>query len=210
MFDCKWITEALVELDRNRVQRLIDQGLHEGIPAVALLNEGLVAGMTTIGDQMERDEIFVPEVLKAAKIMRVALETLKPKLADGGVNASGRVVLGTVKGDLHDIGKNLVAMMLENAGFDVFDLGVDVSPERFVAEVREKKASLLGLSALLTTTTQVMKTTVDAVIESGLRDSVRIMIGGAPATQGIADECGADGYAPDAGSAMKLAKALQQ
>jgi 5-methyltetrahydrofolate--homocysteine methyltransferase len=210
MFDCKWITEALVELDRNKVYRLVDQGLHEGVSAVELLNEGLVAGMTVIGDQMGRDEIFVPEVLKAAKIMGVAVETLKPEFADGDVNASGRIVLGTVKGDLHDIGKNLVAMMLESAGFRVFDLGTDVSPERFVTEIREKEANLLGLSALLTTTTQVMKATIDAVIESGLRDSVKIMIGGAPVTQGLADECGADGYAPDAGAAMKLAKALQQ
>ena len=146
----------------------------------------------------------------AAKVMSAAVGILKPLLAPEDMSAMGRVIIGTVKGDLHDIGKNLVAMMLESAGFEVYNLGVDISPHKFVSEVNEKNANMVCLSALLTTTMPMMKQTIDAVVESGLRDRVKIMVGGAPVTKNYANEIGADGYAPDAGSATKLAKTLLQ
>ena len=208
MSDFKAIEDALVGLDKQKLLASVEDGLSKNIPAVEMLNKGLVAGMDIVGGKMQQGEMFIPEVLKAAKIMAAAVEILKPHLAEKDIVGSGTVVMGTVKGDLHDIGKNLVAMMLESAGFKVFDLGVDVPPERFVAEIRERKADLLGISALLTTTTPMMKQIISAVADSGLRDQVKIMVGGASVTQIFADEVGADGYAPDAGSAIKLAKSL--
>ncbi|MFC1859686.1 corrinoid protein [Thermodesulfobacteriota bacterium] len=208
MFDFKAIENALVGLDKQKLLERVKDGLSKDIPAVEMLNKGLVAGMDIVGGKMQQGEMFIPEVLKAAKIMAAAVEILKPHLAEKDIAGSGTIVMGTVKGDLHDIGKNLVAMMLESAGFKVFDLGVDVLPERFVAEIRERKADLLGVSALLTTTTSMMKQIISAVTDSGLRDQIKIMVGGAPITQVFADEVGADGYAPDAGSAVRLAKSL--
>lgn len=210
MFDFKLIVDSLIELDEAKVLKLVQNGLDEGVAAKEILNQGLIAGMDIVGEKMENEDMFIPEVLMAAKVMSAAVGILKPLLAEEDMSAMGRVVIGTVKGDLHDIGKNLVAMMLESAGFEVYNLGVDISPDKFVSEVNEKNANMVCLSALLTTTMPMMKQTIDAVVESGLRDRVKIMVGGAPVTKNYAKEIGADGYAPDAGSATKLAKALLQ
>jgi 5-methyltetrahydrofolate--homocysteine methyltransferase len=198
----------LVEYDKSKVLEIVQNALDQGVEAKEILNKGLIAGMNVVGEKMENEEMFIPEVLMAAKTMSSAVEILKPLLADEDMTAIGKVIIGTVKGDLHDIGKNLVSMMLESAGFEVYNLGVDISPDKFVEEVNGKNVELLCLSALLTTTMPMMKQTIDALIESGLRDRVKIMVGGAPVTKNFANEIGADGYAPDAGSATKLAKAL--
>jgi 5-methyltetrahydrofolate--homocysteine methyltransferase len=208
MFDPKLIVDALVEYDKSKVLKIVQNALDQGVEAKEILNQGLIAGMGIVGEKMENEEMFIPEVLMAAKTMSSAVEILKPLLADEDMTAIGKVIIGTVKGDLHDIGKNLVAMMLESAGFEVYNLGVDISPDKFVEEINVKNAEVVCLSALLTTTMPMMKQTIDALIESGLRDRVKIMVGGAPVTKNYANEIGADGYAPDAGSATKLAKAL--
>jgi len=210
MFDFKLIVDSLIECNEAKVLKLVQNGLDEGVAAKEILNQGLIAGMDVVGEKMENEDMFIPEVLMAAKVMSAAVGILKPLLAEEDMSAMGRVVIGTVKGDLHDIGKNLVAMMLESAGFEVYNLGVDISPDKFVSEVNEKNANMVCLSALLTTTMPMMKQTIDALVESGLRDRVKIMVGGAPVTKNYANEIGADGYAPDAGSATKLAKALLQ
>lgn len=210
MLDSKAIIDALVGCDESKVLKLVQDALDEGVAAKEILNQGLIAGMDIVGEKMENEDMFIPEVLMAAKVMSAAVVILKPLLAAEDMSAMGRVIIGTVKGDLHDIGKNLVAMMLESAGFEVYNLGVDISPDKFVSEVNEKNANMVCLSALLTTTMPMMKQTIDAVVESGLRDRVKIMVGGAPVTKNYANEIGADGYAPDAGSATKLAKALLQ
>ena len=208
MLDSKAITDALVGCDEPKVLDLVQNALEEGIKAKEILNHGLIAGMDVVGEKMENEDMFIPEVLMAAKIMSAAVRILKPLLAEGDMSAMGRIIIGTVKGDLHDIGKNLVAMMLESAGFEVYNLGVDISPDQFVSEINDRNANMICLSALLTTTMPMMQQTIDAVVKSGFRDRVKIMVGGAPVTQDYATEIGADGYAPDAGSATKLAKAL--
>ncbi|MGE5257550.1 MAG: corrinoid protein [Hyphomicrobiales bacterium] len=208
MYDFKAIGDALIACDAARVLELVKSGLSQGVPAKDLLNRGLIAGMDLVGERMEKEEMFIPEVLMAAKAMSAAVEVLKPLLAESDVGTPGKVVIGTVKGDLHDIGKNLVAMMLESAGLEVYNLGVDVAPEKFVSEVKARNANILALSALLTTTMPIMKETVAAVAKAGIRSKVKILIGGAPVTQAYATQIGADGYAPDAGSATKLAKSL--
>ena len=210
MSDLRRISEALVAMNEKKVKELVREALDQGVLAKEILNEGLLPGMDIVGEKMESGDMFIPEVLMSAKAMSAAVEILKPLLGDEGLSAAGKVVIGTVKGDLHDIGKNLVVMMLESAGFEVYNLGVDIGPEDFVKAIKEKEPNLLALSALLTTTMSMMKQTIDAVTESGLRERVKVMIGGAPVTQKFADEIGADGYAPDAGSANKLAKALLQ
>jgi len=210
MFDSKAIINALVECDEPKVLELVQNAVDDGVAAKEILNQGLILGMDIVGEKMENEDMFIPEVLMAAKVMSAAVGILKPLLADGDITALGKIVIGTVKGDLHDIGKNLVAMMLESAGFEIYNLGVDISPDKFVSEVNEKKANMVCLSALLTTTMPMMKQTINALAENGLKDRVKIMVGGAPVTQNFADEIGADGYAPDAGSATKLAKALLQ
>lgn len=210
MSDLRRISEALVAMNEKKVKELVREALDKGVFAKEILNEGLIPGMDIVGEKMESGDMFIPEVLMSAKAMSAAVEILKPLLGDEGLTAAGKVVIGTVKGDLHDIGKNLVVMMLESAGFEVYNLGVDIGPEDFVKAIKEKEPNLLALSALLTTTMSMMKQTIDAVTESGLRERVKVMIGGAPVTQKFADEIGADGYAPDAGSANKLAKALLQ
>jgi len=210
MFNFTDITEALIACDEDKVLALVKDGLNRGLPAKDILARGLIAGMDVVGDRMEKEEMFIPEVLMAAKVMSAAVEILKPLLTEGEAGARGRVVIGTVKGDLHDIGKNLVAMMLESAGLEVHNVGVDISPDKFVEEIKSSNASILALSALLTTTMPMMRETVAAVAKAGLRDQVKILVGGAPVTQAFAEEIGADGYAPDAGSATKLAKALMQ
>ena len=164
--------------------------------------------MDVIGERMENEEMYIPEVLMAAQAMSAGVEMLKPLLTGQGGSAKGKVIIGTVKGDLHDIGKNLVAMMMESTGLEVHNIGVDVEPAEFVRQAKEKSANMICLSALLTTTMPMMRATVEAFQESGIRDSVKILIGGAPVSQKYADEIGADGYAPDAGSAVKLAKRM--
>ena len=208
MFDFKAIGDALIACDEDKVLELVKSGLDQGVSAKDLLSRGLIAGMDVVGERMEKEEMFIPEVLVAAKAMSAAVQTLKPLLAEGETGAQGRVVIGTVKGDLHDIGKNLVAMMLESAGMEVHNIGVDVSPDKFVNELKARNANILALSALLTTTMPMMKETVAAVARAGIRDQVKILVGGAPVTQAYAKEIGADGYAPDAGSASKLAKSF--
>jgi len=208
MFDFKAIGDALIACDEDKVLGLVKSGLDQGVAAKDLLSRGLIAGMDVVGERMEKEEMFIPEVLVAAKAMSAAVQILKPLLAEGDTGAQGRVVIGTVKGDLHDIGKNLVAMMLESAGLEVYNIGVDVAPDKFVSELKARNANILALSALLTTTMPMMKETVAAVAKAGIRDQVKILVGGAPVTQAYATEIGADGYAPDAGSASKLAKSL--
>ena len=208
MSDFQPIVNALVKSDLARVVELVKNSLDEGVSAKDILNQGLIAGMDIVGEKMENQEMFIPEVLMAAKAMSESVAILKPLLADEGVSARGSVVIGTVKGDLHDIGKNLVAMMCESAGFEVHNVGVDIEPESFIAEVKEKNADILMLSALLTTTMPMMTQTMEALQEAGLRENIKIMVGGAPVSQKFADDIGADGYAPDAGSAAKMAKSF--
>ena len=202
------IKDALVSLDDQRLLFVVNDALGKMIPDCYILIIGLIGGKDIGGEKMEDEDVFIPEVLMAAQIMAKGVEILKPLLGDDETSARGRVVIGTVKGDLHDIGKNLVAMMMESAGLAVHNLGVDIAPEEFVAQIKEKNANILCLSALLTTTMPMMKQTIDAVVESGLRDQVKIMIGGAPVTQVFADDIGADAFASDAGSAAKAAKIL--
>lgn len=208
MTDFNEIKETLVGCDEPKLVQLVNDALEQKVPAVDILNKGLIAGMDIVGEKMENEEMFIPEVLMAAQAMSSCVKVLKPLLGDEDSAGGGTVVIGTVKGDLHDIGKNLVAMMIESGGMTVHNLGVDVSPEQFVEQAKEKNANIICLSALLTTTMPMMKQTIDAVTESGLREKVRIMIGGAPVTQAFADEIGADGFAADAGSAAKAAKAF--
>jgi 5-methyltetrahydrofolate--homocysteine methyltransferase len=208
MFDAKSMIQALVEGDEGKLTALVREALDRGVAARQILNEGLMTGMDIIGEKMENEDMFIPEVLKSAKAMSNVVQLLTPLLAEGDVRVAGKAVIGTVKGDLHDIGKNLVAMMLESAGFEVYNLGVDVTPEKFIAEIEAREANLLCLSALLTTTMPMMKKTIAAVAAGGLRERVKILVGGAPVTQQFADNIGADGYAADAGSAVKAAKAI--
>lgn len=202
MADLQGIAEAVIKGDRDTVSKLTQAAVDEGVSAEAVINEGLIAGMGVVGIKFKANEFYVPEVLIAARAMHAGMDIIKPLLAESGVQPRGTVAIGTVKGDLHDIGKNLVAMMLEGGGYEVLDLGVDVAPEVFVAAVQEKGAQVLALSALLTTTMPSMKDTIEALKEAGVRDTAKIMIGGAPVTQNYADEIGADGYAPDAASAV--------
>jgi len=206
MADMQAIAEALIKGDRDTVLALVQQAVDEGASAEQILNEGLVAGMDVVGVRFKNNEFYVPEVLIAARAMNAGMEILEPLLAESGVKPAGAIVIGTVKGDLHDIGKNLVGMMLKGGGLQVIDAGIDVSAERFIELVQENGAELLGLSALLTTTMPQMATVIEAVKEAGL--DVKVLIGGAPITQDYADEIGADGYAPDAASAVDLARGM--
>ena len=208
MTEINKITQTLMEGDGAQLVTLVTEALDQGRAAADILNDDLIAGMDLIGEKMGSGEMFIPEVLMTAHAMGMAVEVLKPLLGDEGTTSAGKIVIGTVKGDLHDIGKNLVVMMLESAGFEVIDLGVDVEPEIFVEAIEKNQPDILGLSALLTTTMPMLKKTVETVMNAGVRKSLKIMIGGAPVNQDFADEIGVDGYAPDAGSASKLAKAM--
>ncbi|MEE9495742.1 MAG: corrinoid protein [Desulfobacterales bacterium] len=210
MLDTKLMVERLIAGDEAGLLELVKEALDQGVAANEILNKGLIAGMDIVGDKMENEDMFIPEVLMAAKVMRACVEMLKPLLGEQETVARAQVVIGTVKGDLHDIGKNLVAMMLQGGGMEVHNLGVDVAPDQFVAEVKNKNANVLCLSALLTTTMPMMQQTIEAIVEAGLRDRVKIMVGGAPVTRNFADTIGADGFAPDAGAAVKVAKTLIQ
>jgi 5-methyltetrahydrofolate--homocysteine methyltransferase len=208
MADLSALAENLINGKANEVRELTQKALDEGVPPGEILNGGLIKGMNVVGERFKNNEFYVPEVLIAARAMHSGMDILKPKLAESGVEPIGRVLLGTVKGDLHDIGKNLVAMMLEGAGFEVIDLGIDVPPERFVQAVNEQGGDVIAMSALLTTTMTQMKTTLEALEEAGVKGKVKTLIGGAPVTQNYADEIGADGYARDAASAADKAKEL--
>jgi len=194
---------AVVDGQAREAVAQTEQGLAEGIPAERLLEDGLMVAMKDVGRLFEEGEIFVPEMLVSAHAMKSSLALLRPHLLDSNVASSGRVAIGTVKGDLHDIGKNLVAMMLQGSGFEIVDLGVDVYPEKFVEAARDG-ADVVAMSALLTTTMTNMREVVDAIDSAGLRDRVRVVVGGAPITQTYADEIGADGYAKTASSAVRL------
>ena len=202
------IYNAVLEGDAPGAKAGVNAALAAGLNPEVILKDGLIAAMGEVGRLFEENEYFVPEMLVAARAMQNGLALLKPHLAAGGVISAGKVIIGTVKGDLHDIGKNLVAMMLEGAGFEVVDLGTDVTPEKFVKAVIEHKPQVIGMSALLTTTMPSMGATVKALQEAGLRDRVKVMIGGAPVTDAFAKQIGADGYSADASSAVRLAKAL--
>ncbi len=208
MSDFRPLIDALIDCDEAAVLAQVQRQLGQGHKALDILNDGLIAAMDVVGSRMESEEMFIPEVLMAAKIMGKAVEILKPMLSDGDISARGQVVIGTVKGDLHDIGKNLVAMMLESCGMEVHNIGIDIAPAVFVEKVQSLQADILCLSALLSTTMPMMQETIKAVTESGIRNQVKILVGGAPVTQRFADEIGADGYAPDAGSAARLAKTM--
>jgi 5-methyltetrahydrofolate--homocysteine methyltransferase len=209
MSDFAQIAENLAAANKPKVKELVKLALDQGVPAKEILDEGLMKGMDIVGEMMEREEIMIPEVLDVAQFMGSIIdEMLKPLLVEKDMNPYGKFVFATVEGDVHDIGKNLVIMMLEGAGFQVIDLGIDVPAETIVDAIRENNPNMLGLSALLTTTMPMIKTTIDEVKASGLRDQLKIVVGGAPVDQDFADEVGADGYAPDASSATQLAKRL--
>ncbi len=205
------IYDKVIVGDAEGVRTLTSQALEQGLVPEELLNEALIAAMAEVGDRFEKREFFVPEMLIAARAMKAGVEVLRPRLAAESLGAAGKVIIGTVAGDLHDIGKNLVVMMLEGAGFQVIDLGVDVSADAFVEAINEHSPQLLGMSALLTTTMLSMKSTLEAIASAGLRDKVKVMVGGAPVTQRYADEIGADIYGQDANAAVRKAKeALQR
>jgi 5-methyltetrahydrofolate--homocysteine methyltransferase len=208
MPDWNALAQAIIEGQRDKAVVITQEALGEGCEAKGVLDNGLVPGMSVVGEKFKANEFYIPEVLLAARAMKSAMEILRPLLASSHVEPRGRAVAGTVRGDLHDIGKNLVVMMLEGAGFAVTDLGVDCSPEKFVEAAQQSNANVVCLSALLTTTMPAMKDTIEAFKGAGLRDTVKIMIGGAPITQQFADSIGADGYAPDAASAVDKAKEL--
>ena len=202
------IASNLYEGEDEAVAGLVQQALDQGHKPSEVLQGGLIAGMDQVGRDFKAGDLFVPEVLIAARAMHAGMGVLRPLLAESDAPSAGKYVIGTVKGDLHDIGKNLVKMMLEGAGFETVDLGTDVEPAAFVAAVREHKPSMVGMSALLTTTMVQMRATVEALVEAGLREQVKIMVGGAPVTETFAKEIGADAYAPDAASAVDVARAM--
>ena len=206
MIHLKEIREAIITGRPDDAKDLAQKALQGGGEADKILNETLIPAINEVGEKFGRNEIFFPEMLVSAMAMKEALSVLRPVLVDKGIKAIGRVVLGTVQGDLHDIGKNLVGMLLEGAGFEVIDLGIDTPKELFIKATREKNPQLLALSALLTTTMPRMKEVIDILEREGLREQVKVIIGGAPVTQQYADEIGADGYAPDAASAASKAR----
>ncbi len=208
MAQLKELSEAIISGNRIKAVELTDEALGGGAAAKQVLEEGLIPGMAVVGEKFKNCEFYVPEVLVAARAMSASMEKLRPQLIADKVQPVGTVAIGTVRGDLHDIGKNLVAMMLEGAGFEIVDLGVDCSPEAFVDAVKEKGANVIALSALLTTTMPAMQDTVEALEAAGIRDKAKVIIGGAPVTQKFADQIGADGYAADAASGVDAAKSV--
>ena len=191
---------------QRKVESLITAALKEGTPAEIVINDGLIAGMDVVGDRFKKNEVYIPEVLLAARAMKVGMDILQPEIIKAGIKPIGKCLMGTVQGDLHDIGKNLVAMMLKGAGFEVIDLGVDVGPDKFVEQVESQDVQVVGMSTLLTTTMPAIEKALKAIKDAGVL--VKIMIGGAPVTQDYAGQIGADGYAADAASAVDLAKSL--
>jgi 5-methyltetrahydrofolate--homocysteine methyltransferase len=200
------ISTLVIEGNFSDIVEKTNAALEEGLRADEVLNNGLMPGMDHVGVEFKAGNMYVPEVLRSAKAMQESMNIIRPLLAESGVETAGKLLLGTVKGDLHDIGKNLVGMMCEGAGFEVIDLGKDVEPDIFVKAVKEHKPTILGMSALLTTTMRAMESTIKALEEAGVRDSVKILVGGAPVTQDFADQIGADGYAANAATASDMAK----
>ncbi len=207
MADLRALADAIIQGDQNTAVEVTRAAINEGLAAKSILDEGLISGMDTVGSRFKNNEIYIPEVLIAARAMKSALQLLEPELARAGVEPIGRFLIGTVQGDLHDIGKNLVAMMLRGAGFEVIDLGVDVTAEQFIEQAGAADSQLIiGMSALLTTTMPAMEKTIKALQQAGI--SAKVMIGGAPVTQNYADKVGADGFAADAATAVDVAKSL--
>jgi 5-methyltetrahydrofolate--homocysteine methyltransferase len=206
MADLKQLHDAILNGDAKVAKIMTEQGLAAGIEPLKLVQDYMMPAMDEVGRRFECNDYFVPELLLAARAMKAGLELIRPLLAASGTQPVGRVALGTVKGDLHDIGKNLVGAMLEGGGFEVIDLGVNVSPEQFIAAVKEKNANIIAMSALLTTTMPAMKMTIDAVQQAGIRQQVKILVGGAPITQRLADEIGADGYSESAAGAVSAVR----
>jgi len=206
MADLKALADAVIKGDQATAVEITKAALSEGTAAKSVLDEGLIAGMDVVGARFKKNEVYIPEVLIAARAMKMAMEVLEPELVKAGVEPVGKLVIGTVQGDLHDIGKNLVAMMLKGAGFEVIDLGVDVSPEKFVEGAKSNGVQLVGMSALLTTTMPGMEKTVKALQAAGV--TAKVMVGGAPVTESFAEKIGAQGFAPDAASAVDTAKSL--
>lgn len=202
------MAEGLIAANMEEVNKLVQEALDKNLSAKAILDSGLIPGMDIVGQRMKTGDMFIPEVLRSAKVMQSGIGLLKPYLSEEDSSGLGTVVIGTVEGDLHDIGKNLVSMMLQGAGFNVVDLGANVKPQDFVEAVKSNKAAILGMSALLTTTMPKMEETVIALKESGIRDQIKIMAGGAPVTQKFVDDIGADGYGANAASASEVAKEL--
>ncbi len=208
MEDLQKLYDAILTGNAKVSKEVTQQALAAGSDPQALVQKYMIPAMDEVGRRYEANEYFVPELLISARAMKASLELIRPLLAARGAEPAGRVVIGTVKGDLHDIGKNLVAAMLEGAGFEVIDLGVDVPPEKFIAALNEKKANLVAMSALLTTTMNSMKTTIEAFKAAGIRGNIKVMIGGAPVTEKYAEEIGADGYSTNANGAVALARKL--
>jgi 5-methyltetrahydrofolate--homocysteine methyltransferase len=202
------IAAGIIEGKLNEVPDLVQNALDEGLEPTKILENGLVVGMNEVGQRFKAGSMFVPEVLRSARTMHAGQELLRPLLAEGGANLGGKVVLGTVKGDLHDIGKNLVGMMCEGAGFEVIDLGFNLEPEKFIEAIKTHQPSIVGMSALLTTTMRAMGHTIKAMEEAGLRDKVKVMVGGAPVDADFAERIGADGYGHNAASGAEMAKKL--
>ncbi len=202
------LSEAVIKGNMDQAVAETQKGLDAGVDPQKILDEGLIAAMDVVGEKFSQGTMFVPQMLRSAKTMQACVALLKPEFQAGKVSSKGKILVGTVKGDLHDIGKNLVAMMLEGSGFTIVDLGVDVAPEKFVQAVADEKPQIIGMSALLSTTMPAMKATIEALEAAGQRGQVKVLIGGAPVTAKFAEEIGADRYAPDAGSAVSEAKAL--
>ncbi len=210
MADLQGIATAVITGKKDEVVQKVKEAIDENTPIDQILNQGLIAGMSVVGEKFKNNEFYVPEVLIAARAMKAGMELLAPKLSGSGIEPLAKVVIGTVKGDLHDIGKNLVAMMLQGGGFEVIDLGVDVSPEKFIQSAKESGAKIICMSALLTTTMPQMVNVIKALEDAGLKNNIKTMVGGAPVTQEFANEIGADGYGDDAASAVDKAKELIQ
>jgi 5-methyltetrahydrofolate--homocysteine methyltransferase len=208
MADFEALAGAIIECNAVKTAEITQKLVDDGVKPSEIINKGLISGMNVVGDRFKKGDMYVPEVMMAAKAMHAGMDIVKPLLLEGESSSTGKVIMGTVAGDLHDIGKNLVGMMMESGGMEVIDLGVDVTPENFAKAVREHKPQIVGLSALLTTTMLAMKDTIEVLKEEGLRDAVKVIVGGAPVTQDFADEIGADGWAPDAASAKDLARKL--
>jgi 5-methyltetrahydrofolate--homocysteine methyltransferase len=206
MADLNALSEAVIRGDQTAAVEITKQALSEGNDPESILNEGLIGGMNIVGVRFKNNEVYIPEVLISARAMKMAMEILEPRLIEAGIEPIGKCVIGTVQGDLHDIGKNLVAMMLKGAGFEVTDIGIDASAEKFIEQAKMTGAQIIGMSTLLTTTMPSMEKSLKAIKEAGL--TAKVIIGGAPVTQNYADKIGADGYAPNAASAVDLAKSL--
>jgi len=210
MYDFSELSNSVIEGDEDQVQVLTKKAIEVKVDPLTIINEGLIGGMNVVGVRFKANDMYVPEVLMSARAMNAGVELVKPLLAGGEMTNKGTVVIGTVKGDLHDIGKSLVGMMLECSGYKVIDLGVDITPEEFMTAIKENDGKILALSALLTTTMLAMKTTIDEFTEKGMRSDVKVIIGGAPISQEFSDQIGADGYAGDAAAAVDLVGKLLQ